>query len=342
MPRRRRGAALRPRRGPQHLRRTALLPPRNGRRRPGQRPQGVLRLTVQRRRRPVPDETPGTRRPARRLDRPRTRGAAALRRQHGRRTPRRHRAEHPRRGARGPAGTRCASRRRSAGRASSFGHAGCPSSNDHTTLHRRQFSDYDRSDRIRRRAPDQRGRSPLHRPAAARRGRRRHLAQHRHRPLRPEGRRRRPRCRGHLQGRRPPAAAGGPLPGRHRPGQGGRARAHVPRHDHEPSRGVRGPARRRRTDRPGRVLHGRRLGRRRPHRRHGGLRRPRRNAGARAAAETARPLPAAPAAEGTQHRAEHPLEHLPALRPLQRALRHVPGRDHDLLQRALPGIAAGR
>ena len=109
--------------------------------------------------------------------------------------------------------------------------------------------------------------------------------------------------------------------------------------------GVRRPARRRRTDRPGRVLHGRGLGRRRPHRRHGGLRRPRRDAGARAAAEAARALPAAPAAEGTQHRAEHPLQHLPALRPLQRALRHVPGRDHDLLQRAVPGIrrgAAGR
>ncbi len=112
-------------------------------------------------------------------------------------------------------------------------------------------------------------------------------------------------------------------------GKAGRARAHVPRHDHEPAGGVRRPARRRRADRPGRVLHGRRLGRRRPHRRDGGLRRPRRDAGARAAAEAARALPAAPAAEGTQHRAEHPLQHLPALRPLQRALRHVPGPDHD-------------
>ncbi len=35
----------------------------------------------------------------------------------------------------------------------------------------------------------------------------------------------------------------------------------LPGYDHEPSRGLRGPARRRRTDRPGRVLHGRRLGR---------------------------------------------------------------------------------
>ena len=92
VPRRRRRAALRHRRGPQHLRRTALLPPGNGRRRPGQRAQGVLRLPVQRRRRPVPDEAPGTRRTARRLDRPRARGAAALRRHHGRRTARGHRA----------------------------------------------------------------------------------------------------------------------------------------------------------------------------------------------------------------------------------------------------------
>ena len=95
-----------------------------------------------------------------------------------------------------------------------------PSSNDHTTLHRRQFSDMTEAtgSGAARRTND--GRSPLHRPAAARRRRRRHLAQHRHGPLRPQGRRGRPRRRSHLQGRRPPAAAGGPLPRRHRPRQG--------------------------------------------------------------------------------------------------------------------------
>ena len=41
---------------------------------------------------------------ARRLDRPRAGGAAALRRHRGRRPPRSHRAEHPGRGARRPAG----------------------------------------------------------------------------------------------------------------------------------------------------------------------------------------------------------------------------------------------
>ena len=53
----------------------------------------------------------------------------------------------------------------------------------------------------------------------------------------------------------------GTVLGKGRLGRGAR-RHRLPRHDHQPARGLRRPARRRRPDRPGRVLHGRRLGRR--------------------------------------------------------------------------------
>ena len=90
---------------------------------------------------------------------------------------------------------RCGSRRRSAGRESNFGHDGCPSSKDHTTPHRRQSSDHDRSDRIPRQGsqerdslrppPDPRCRTPC--PQAPAVVDAAHLAEHRDRPRRPQG-----------------------------------------------------------------------------------------------------------------------------------------------------------
>ena len=108
--------------------------------------------------------------------------------------------------------------------------------------------------------------------------------------------------------------------------------------DHGASGGLRGPDRRQRADRAWRVLHGGGLGSIRPRRRPGGLCLLRGHAHPRAAAEAPQPVPAAGAPPGTQHRAEHPLQHLPPLRPLQRAVRQLPGQHHELLLSALPSI----
>ena len=167
-----------------------------GRHGPGERPEGVLRLAVQRRRRPVPDEAAGTRRAARRLDRPGAGRAEALRRHRGRRPPRSDRAEHPVRGARRPAGA-AAGRRADPLAGNQAWARRCPSSKDHTTPHRRQSSDHDRSDRIPRtgrehHAHRRQGLTRDHpgcptRFPAARGHRRRDLAQHRGRTLQPQG-----------------------------------------------------------------------------------------------------------------------------------------------------------
>ena len=93
---------------------------------------------------------------------------------------------------------RCVSQRRSAGRESNSGHASCPSSKDHTTPHRRQSSDHDRSDRTPHGAdepgpdyrPDECSGEPgcaLHGAAAARSHRRRRLAQRCHRAFELQG-----------------------------------------------------------------------------------------------------------------------------------------------------------
>ena len=66
LPRPRRRAALRRRRGAQHVRRAALLPAAAGRARPRRDRQGVLRLAVPHGRRPLPDVVRAARRPARR------------------------------------------------------------------------------------------------------------------------------------------------------------------------------------------------------------------------------------------------------------------------------------
>ena len=63
------------------------------------------------------------------------------------------------------------------------------------------------------------GRVPYTVPPAARHHRRRHLAQHRHGALEPQGPCGRTRCGRHLQGGRAQAAAGSPVPGRHSIGQ---------------------------------------------------------------------------------------------------------------------------
>ena len=112
--------------------------------------------------------------------------------------------------------------------------------------------------------------------------------------------------------------------------------------DHGPAGGFRRPDRRQRPDRAGRVLHGRGLGGVRPRRRPGGLCLLRGHAHPRAAAEAAQPLPAAGAPPGTQHRAEHPRQHLPPLRSLQRALLQLPGHHHELLLGAVPAGAGPR
>ena len=199
-------------------------------------PKAFLRLPVQRRRRRVPHEAPRTRRTARRIDRPGTGGTAALHRHHGRRPARSKRAEHRVRGARrtrGPAACR--------GADPLAGHqtVGAPPAHHQKTTPpftggssvtmteatgsgtgRAQGTTH--SSAVAGSAVNSglvTGRVPYTVPAASRHHRRRHLAQHRHGALEPQGPCGRTRCGRHLQGGRAQAAAGSPVPGRHSIGQ---------------------------------------------------------------------------------------------------------------------------
>ena len=104
-------------------------------------------------------------------------------------------------------------------------------------------------------------------------------------------------------------------------------------HD-DPARGVLPPPRRARQDRLRRGVHGRRLGGRRPGRRARGLR-PRLDPGAGAAAAAAAAWSTARPPTSDEHAGRRGAQHRAPLRPLERALRAVPGRDDDLLVRGL-------
>ena len=109
-----------------------------------------------------------------------------------------------------------------------------------------------------------------------------------------------------------------------------------PGHAPAPAPRVLPPARRLRPDRVRRVLHGGGLGQHRPDRAAHRVRRARRRprpALAAAAAQAGRPPPAAGRPADRRGRAA---QHRPPLRPVQRPVRAVPRRDHDLLQRPVP------
>ena len=235
---------------------------------------------------------------------------------------------------------------RSTGKESNSGPAGCPSPTVPTTKHRRPSHDSHRSvlHRFVLRGPSAPGKHVWRRlPGTAGAGGRRRCGVARRRPSARGG-----EGAGGRQGRGFAVPCGGPPPA----AAGGIPRRHGTRHrrcrragdDRGASGGLRGPDRRQRADRAGGVLHGGGLGGVRPRRRPRGFCLVRGHAHPRSAAETPEPVPAAGAPAGAQHRAEYPRQHLPALRPLQRAVRQLPGRDHELLLRAVPGLGgpAGR
>ena len=97
----------------------------------------------------------------------------------------------------------------------------------------------------------------------------------------------------------------------------------------------------RRAHRVRRGVHGRRLGRRRPRRRAHTVRGADGHARPRVDAAAAPLLRAAPAVVGAQHQGRRARQHPTALRPVERAVRAVPRRDHDVLVRALRSRAPG-
>ena len=113
-----------------------------------------------------------------------------------------------------------------------------------------------------------------------------------------------------------------------------------------PAPGVLPPLRCLRPDRVRRVVHGRGLGLRRPDRAAHRAGRTRRPACPALAAADARAGGAPPAVRRPADPRRRPAEHRPSLRPVQRPVRPVPRRDHDLLLGPVRGSgrrhAAGR
>ena len=120
----------------------------------------------------------------------------------------------------------------------------------------------------------------------------------------------------------------GAVPRRHRRRRGWRRRAGD---DAAPARRLLPPRRERRADRIRRVVHGRRLGRRRPRRHARAVRRAPHQVGAGVDAAAAPPLRAAPAVGRGEHARRRAPEHRAPLRPVERPLRALPRRLDDVL-----------
>ena len=292
-------------RGSQHLRRASRLPRTTRPARQVEHRQGALRLAVQRHLRRLPRRRTPSRRDGHRRRHSPPRGPPTLHRNAEGHRPSRHPARRREHARSAPRWRPCSAWSGSSTRASSCGCVASRSSRGRTTEETLHDRDH-----------------PAHRthrrPAlAGPRADARVGAQ----PRRVHG-------RASAVPRRRTTAAGACRARRRR--RVGCRRSRQPDHADPPPGGVLPPRRRRQADRVRRVLHGRRLGRPGPrwlpHRAGPAHLHPRSRAAAEAARTRRRPAPRGRA----RRRGEHPRQHRPALRPVQRHVRHVPRRDDDL------------